>query len=54
MMSGNSDPMFVEETFRINIYGSDSEVSEFNSLMRDATGNYVKIKEFVERVFKFS
>jgi len=53
MISGNSNPMFVEETFKVNFYCSEAEVSEFNMLLNDASNDCGKIREFFERVFKY-
>ncbi len=53
MISGNSNPMFAEETFKLNFYGSESEVSEFNALLSDASNDCGKIREFFEKVFKY-
>ncbi|HNY10711.1 MAG TPA: hypothetical protein PKK26_03875 [Candidatus Wallbacteria bacterium] len=53
MISGNSNPMFVEETFKVNFYCSETEVSEFNELLSNASSDCNKIKEFFERVLKY-
>lgn len=54
MITNNARPMFVEEIFKVNMYCSDAEALEFNSLIAsvDINDNYSRIVEFIERVFK--
>jgi hypothetical protein len=54
MITNNISPMFAEEVFKVNLYCSDAEALEFNSLLMniDINGNYSRIKEFIDRVFK--
>jgi len=54
MITNNANPMFIEEIFKVNLYCSEAEALEFNSLVSSCAinGNYSSITEFIERVFK--
>lgn len=54
MITNNVSPMFAEEVFKVNLYCSDAEALEFNSLLLsvDVNDNCSRIKEFIDRVFK--
>lgn len=49
-MLENMNPMLASETFMVNLYGNPDQINHFNFLLSDYSENYLKIREFVEKI----